>query len=351
MVLAHMQTIAYLLPSIQRVLENQATGSELAVRIGRDICMIIVAPTRELAQQIGTQAEELTAFCHGWTIQTLTGSTSLARDKSTLAHQQRVPTIIVATPGRLLDLLQSGKASSTRVSGSRSLMDVVAKTPIIVLDEADLLLQAFRSEVQTILTHFPRVEKRQTMLFSATVPPRLKRLLSSPEGKSILPKDYTFVDCIGDATKQVNQRVEQTCVRLSDMTSYLKGLLTIVREASQDDVCHKVIIFFPTAKLVKFVAEAIQLTLPKSNTRGVQVLSIHSRMSHGARHRASSQFRATDSSQCSILLTSDVSARGVDYGDVSLVVQVSTMQEPRIGLAAPLLTLFYLRPLVRSTKP
>jgi ATP-dependent RNA helicase MSS116, mitochondrial len=327
------QTIAYLLPCIQRIIRSQVVAeSALGVQPGRDVCIAIVAPTRELAEQISSQAKALVTFQHGWTVQTFTGSTTLSRDKASLVHQQHIPTIIVATPGRLVDLLQTGKGTPTRIgrNSNRLLVDVIAKTPIVVLDEADLLLQAFRSETFKILSYFPRAEKRQTLLYSATVPTSMERLLSSPEGKNILRPEFVRVDCVGGGptTKQTNQRVAQSFALLPDMKLYLKGILAILQEAIQDDTCAKVIVFFPTAKLVKFVAEAIQMTLSKRTigaTRRFQVLSIHSRMSHGARSRASSQFRSTDKSMCTILLTSDVSARGVDYDDVSLVVQVSTL--------------------------
>jgi superfamily II DNA/RNA helicase len=136
------QTIAYLLPCIQRIIRSQVVAeSALGVQPGRDVCIAIVAPTRELAEQISSQAKALVTFQHGWTVQTFTGSTTLSRDKASLVHQQHIPTIIVATPGRLVDLLQTGKGTPTRIgrNSNRLLVDVIAKTPIVVLDEADLL--------------------------------------------------------------------------------------------------------------------------------------------------------------------------------------------------------------------
>ena len=91
---------------------------------------------------------------------------------------------------------------------------------------------------------------------------------------------------------------------MDDYVPTLRSLLTQEQEA-------KVVVFFPTAKLVRFFCEFFQ-DLP--------VMEIHSRMSQGSRSRVSAAFREA---QLGILLTSDVSARGLDYPDVSLVIQVS----------------------------
>jgi ATP-dependent RNA helicase MSS116 len=268
--------------------------------------LLVIAPTRELAMQIAEQATAMVTYQHAWTVQAVYGGCSIQRDRSML--HQKVPTILVATPGRLLDLLRE----KTRVNGKRLFADCLGETRIVVLDEADRLLQAFPSEMSKILSYLPRVEKRQTLLFSATIPAKLKGLLSR-EGNNILPTDYVRVDCISDddVSTQTNVRVDQSYVQLRDFKFYLTGLLSIIDEAMKENQ-FKIVIFFPTAKLVKYVAEAlIIMNLP--------VLSIHSRMGQGARNRASSLFRQAKQS---ILLTSDVSARGVDYPDVSLVVQV-----------------------------
>lgn len=275
-------------------------------RQGRNVGFLVIAPTRELAMQIAEQATALITYQHSWTVQVVYGGCSVQRDRAIL--NQRIPTILVATPGRLLDLL----SEKTRVKGNRLFSDCLGETKMVVLDEADRLLHAFPSEMNKILAYLPRAEKRQTLLFSATISTKLKGLLLR-EGNNILSRDYVSLDCVsgGDVSTQTNVRVDQSYVQLRDMKFYLTGLLSIIDEAMKDNHL-KVIIFFPTAKLVKFMAEAL-------STMNLPVLSIHSRMGQGARNRASSLFRQA---KRSILLTSDVSARGLDYPDVSLVVQV-----------------------------
>lgn len=275
--------------------------------------------------QLSQEATKLLTFHHGYTVQPLYGGISIQRDRAILFHRP-TPTVLVSTPGRLYDLLRD--AASFRVHGNRNLVDVVNECPIVIFDEADRLMEGFVTEINTISSYLPRIEKRQTMLFSATISSKLKQVLSTGHPK-ILPSDYVTVDCVNenDITTQTNQRVTQTYVQLSNMQLYVSGFLSIVESLMTNSHSNtkksKVIIFLPTAKLVKFFAEVLKYisSLSLSSTQSYDIYSIHSRMSQGSRNRASTQFRASNSNNC-ILLSSDVSARGVDYPDVTFVVQV-----------------------------
>lgn len=324
-------------------------------RPGRTVGIIIIAPTRELVIQLSQEATKLLTYHHGYTVQPLYGGISIQRDRAILFHRP-IPTVLVSTPGRLYDLLRD--ASSFRVHGNRNLVDVVNECPIVIFDEADRLMEGFMTEINTISSYLPRIEKRQTMLFSATISSKLKQVLSTGHPK-ILPLDYVTVDCVNenDVTTQTNQRVTQTYVQLSDMQSYVSGFLYIVESLMKNSNSRsntkksKVIIFLPTAKLVKFFTEVLNYisSISLSSTQSYDVYSIHSRMSQGSRNRASTQFRASNSNNC-ILLSSDVSARGVDYPDVTFVVQVRKfilmflMTKHWIGL-----TLLFQRNLVRRS--
>jgi ATP-dependent RNA helicase MSS116 len=306
-------------------------------RPGRTIGIIVIAPTRELVIQLSQQATKLLTFHHGYTVQPLYGGISIQRDRAILLHRP-IPTILISTPGRLWDLLRD--SSSFRVQGNRNFIDVIHECPIVIFDEADRLMEGFLTEIKSISSYLPRLEKRQTMLFSATMSSKLKQVLQTGHPK-ILPPDYATIDCINenDMTTQTNQRVTQSYVQLTDMKLYVFGLLSIVErvmKSNDEDKCSytkprksKVIIFLPTAKLVKFFTEVFKYwsSLPSTQQQKQQVpvydiYSIHSRMSQGSRNRASTEFRTTRNNHC-ILLSSDVSARGVDYPDVTLVVQVS----------------------------
>lgn len=278
--------------------------------------------------QLAQEAGKLLTFHHRYTVQPLYGGMSIQRDRAILFHRP-IPTILISTPGRLYDLLR--EASSFRVHGNRNFVDVVNECPIVIFDEADRLMEGFMTEINTISSYLPRIEKRQTMLFSATISSKLKQVLHMGHPK-MLPLDYMTVDCVNDndVTSQTNQRVTQTFVQLTDMKLYVSGFLSIIDTLMKHNISDpstkkkKVIIFLPTAKLVKFFTEILKYMSSLSSVPlAYDVYSIHSRMRQGSRNRASTQFRAATSSHC-ILLSSDVSARGVDYPDVTLVVQVRT---------------------------
>ena len=225
----------------------------------------------------------------------------MARDRNML--QKRLPTILVATPGRLQEHIQE-----TNI-GPRKVCDLLKETKIIVLDEMDRLLDmGFSKEIKKIMTYLPRTEKRQTLLFSATIPRSLRQ-----DMKDIVGTDAIKIDCVDDqnTSSRTNQQVAQSYIQLSSMDSYISTLIAIIKNAMLSEN-YKVVVFFPATKLVNFFGDIFQVGL------SLPVLELHSKMSQSARQRASDTFR---SARKGILLTSDVSARGVDYPDVSLVVQ------------------------------
>jgi len=216
--------------------------------------------------------------------------------------KKRIPTVLVATPGRLHYHLDE-----TRIRG-RKFGDLMTETRIVVLDETDRLLEGFQRETKKILSYLPRPGSRQTLLFSATVPKRLRALMDD-----LLPPDHVEVDCVGDAGLETNAHVDQSYLVLPNMDVYITGLVSIVQQAMQDDSDYKILVFFPAAKLARYFAVLFSIGLD------IPVLEIHSRMSQSSRNRVSSVFRRAKRGR--VLFSSDVSARGVDYPDVSLVVQ------------------------------
>lgn len=270
------KTLAFLLPIVSRIIIKQYRFHAL-----------IVAPTRELALQIANEAKHLCKFDQAISVVSVHGgSSAFGRECSML--RRRKPSILVATPGRLLDLLES---------------KVTIASDILVLDEFDRLVGS--PELKKAITFLPRASKRQTVMMSATTThnDKFKAFFGSEVYHSIGSSS-------GDLDFDVNHRVDDYIAILPEVESYLTFLLSIL-EQERDK---KVIIFLPTNKLVKFIHECFQAF------HWNHCWSIHSHMSNGARQRASSSFN--EAKQRGILLTSDVSARGLDYPDVDLVVQV-----------------------------
>lgn len=293
------KTLAFLLPSIERLLEADLELFKPGLSIG----VIILAPTRELAIQIADQAEALLTFHNDMNVVCVYGGTKLQRDLRLLSGP-RLPAILVATPGRLLE-----HCATTRI-GRRKFSDMVQESRIVVLDEADRLLDGFAKEMQTILSYFPRAEKRQTLLFSATVSKKLRGFI-----KDSMKINFEEVDCLNNQSTQgeTNLRVSQSFLALKTMSEYSPTLVSIIENGMQKKD-FKILVFFPASKLVRFFVHFFNVGL------GIPVLEIHSRMSQASRTRASNAFR---SSKNVILFSSDISARGLDYPDVSLVIQVS----------------------------
>jgi len=292
------KTLAFLIPSLERLISND---KDLYIT-GASIGMIIIAPTRELVIQIAEEAAILMTYhSKEYTVMSMYGGTKMIRDINML--QKRLPTILVATPGRLQDHIQETNF------GPRKFSAILKETKIVVLDEMDRLLDmGFSKEIRKILTYLPRADKRQTLLFSATIPRSLRH-----DMKEIVGADAVMVDCVNerDTSTKTNQQVEQSYIQLPSMDTYISTLVYIIQEAMTLGN-YKVVVFFPTTKLVGFFADVFQVGL------GIQILELHSKMSQSARQRASDAFRVGPKG---VLLTSDVSARGVDYPDVSLVVQ------------------------------
>jgi len=251
--------------------------------------------------QIGDEAEKLLTYHTDMTVQVVFGGTKVARDVSRL--NKGLPTILVATPGRLQDLLETVKV------GGRKFSDIMGTTPVVVLDETDQLLDmGFRREIKKILTYLPRNNKRQTLLFSATIPDELKQIMADT-----MKDDYIEVDCISDGAAtamHTNVRVKQSHALIHSMDQYMSSVVRVVREAIQDgDGNNKIVVFFPTARMVSFFADVF------NETNEAAVLELHSKKTQGYRNRVSGQFR---SASTGLLFTSDVSARGVDYPGVSV---------------------------------
>jgi ATP-dependent RNA helicase MSS116 len=289
------KTLAFLLPGLERLLRNP---------IPDQINMLILSPTRELAAQIAHQAQLLVKpHDKSITSQVIYGGSPKHDDIQ--RFQKRLPTILVATPGRLNDHL-----ASTMVNG-KPFVEKLQQMQVLVLDETDRLLDmGFRQDIQQIISRLP--QKRQTLLFSATLPPEVQSMIE----KTISP-DYLTVDCIQDEdpTSHTNDMTEQSMVLLPParfLTATVEVLLDLVDNPSNKTMC-----FFPTTSLVQLYANLF------SHRLGRRVSELHGKMHQRSRTTISQQFRKSKSGT---LFTSDVSARGVDYPDVTHVVQVGAAE-------------------------
>ncbi|BAB10010.1 RNA helicase-like protein [Arabidopsis thaliana] len=284
------KTVAFLLPAIEAVIKSPP-----ASRDSRQppIIVLVVCPTRELASQAAAEANTLLKYHPSIGVQVVIGGTKLPTEQRRM--QTNPCQILVATPGRLKDHIENTSGFATRLMGVK----------VLVLDEADHLLDmGFRRDIERIIAAVPK--QRQTFLFSATVPEEVRQICHVA-----LKRDHEFINCVQEGSGETHQKVTQMYM-IASLDRHFSLLHVLLKEHIADNVDYKVIIFCTTAMVTRLVADLLsQLSL--------NVREIHSRKPQSYRTRVSDEFRK---SKAIILVTSDVSARGVDYPDVSLVVQM-----------------------------
>jgi ATP-dependent RNA helicase RhlE len=289
------KTAAFALPTLQRLSSARASASP---RERRPIRCLVLTPTRELAAQIGdsfaTYGRHL-PLAHT----VVFGGVKQTRQVEAL---RRTPDILVATPGRLLDLLSQRLVSLDRIE-------------ILVLDEADRMLDmGFLPDVRRILGHLPA--ERQTLLFSATMPADIQtladRILRNPARVAAAPVATTA------------DRIDET-LYFVDRADKAELLRTLLDDASVS----RALVFTRT----KHGADRVARHLCRV---GIEAAAIHGNKSQNARIRALDGFKRGDSP---ILVATDIAARGIDVDGVSHVVNFDLPNVPesyvhRIGRTA-----------------
>ena len=267
------KTAAFMLPSIQRLVEAKG------VRRPKSCRMLVLAPTRELAGQIAQSARDYARFSR-LSVQTVFGGTSIGRDRANMAPGVD---ILVATPGRLLDLVDQAAINLGNIE-------------ILVLDEADQMLDlGFIHALRRIVQLVPR--DRQTLFFSATMPKSIRELadkfLHQPVTVSVTPVATTA------------ERVEQQVIFVQQAEK--QALLTIVL---RDPAIERAIVFTRTKhgadRVVKLLA-----------ANGVASNAIHGNKSQAQRERALGDFKA---GRVKVLIATDIAARGIDVSGISHVI-------------------------------
>ncbi|MBX3198126.1 MAG: DEAD/DEAH box helicase [Labilithrix sp.] len=263
------KTAAFVLPVLQRLARSPQSGKVRA---------LVVAPTRELAAQID---ERITAYGRhvGLRHAVIYGGVGQRAQEEAV---RRRPDILVATPGRLLDLMQQG---IIRLDG----------VEILVLDEADRMLDmGFIHDVRRIVAAVPK--QRQTLLFSATIPTEIARLISS------VLTNPVRVDIAPEVTTA--ERVDQ-CVYFVAKTEKRHLLERLIREEGAG----RSIVFTRTKHGANRLAEQL-------SRGGIRAEAIHGNKSQGARERALEGFRT---GTLPVLVATDLAARGIDVDGVSHV--------------------------------
>ncbi|KAJ7150879.1 P-loop containing nucleoside triphosphate hydrolase protein [Mycena crocata] len=313
------KTLGFLVPAIEARVKsineylagNTDTGSlHLAKQrfTRRTVGTLIISPTRELATQIANEALRLVHHHEDFEVRLFTGGTSKRMQMRDWMKGRK--DIVVATPGRLRDLLES----------EPDVRAAIAETSVFILDEADTLLDmGFREDIEDIKRFIPPTPQRQTLLFSATVSKEIQQV-----ARSTLASNFKYINCVSEETSPVHAHVNQYHTVLPSASAQLPHLMRLI---AHDQLTNpngsKVIVFLPTTKMTQLFSTLIHAMSPSilPAAKNTRVYEIHSKRTQEKRTMVSDAFRAAKSG-ASVLITSDVSARGVDYPGVTRVIQV-----------------------------
>jgi ATP-dependent RNA helicase MSS116, mitochondrial len=301
-----------MIPAVEKILEQRSNNNKNNKSNAMDISCLIISPTRELTFQICAEAQKLVQFQQpNMRVVACVGGTNINADKKALEHSVQ---FLVATPGRLLDHL-----TNTETKNGVKLVHRLQALQVLILDEMDQLLdQGFRPDIQRILNMLaPSRATRLTLLFSATVPDSVAEIADLA-----LKSPHKYVDTVGEDQEQTHLHVKQELYVTRPGAEQIRGiwqiLLAEIAAANANKEPYKIIVFFTTARLTGFLAELFN-SIPEQQRCFGPVLEIHSRKSQSVRQKASDKFRQATTA---VLFSSDVSARGMDYPDVTFVLQV-----------------------------
>jgi ATP-dependent RNA helicase RhlE len=290
------KTAAFALPILQILAEqNQKTMHRGP---NREIRVLVLTPTRELASQIG---ESFTNYGRGLNIRNTVIFGGVGQNNQVKALRAGVD-VVIATPGRLLDLLQQ---RLIRLTGLE----------VFVLDEADRMLDmGFIHDVKRVIAVIPK--KRQTLFFSATMPPEISRLagaiLTQPHRVEVTP--------VASTAEKIDQAVYHIQENLK---------LPLLKLLLEDQKVSRSLVFTRTKRDANRVAESLQAT-------GIGAAAIHGNKSQGARERALDGIKKGTTR---VLVATDIAARGIDIDGITHVFNYDIPNVPesyvhRIGRTA-----------------
>ncbi len=266
------KTAAFALPLLQLLTQNRATAQQ-------GIKVLILAPTRELALQIN---DSFKAYGHNLNIRHTVVFGGVSQHAQTTILRKGVD-VLIATPGRLLDLMQQGYIKLNAVE-------------YFVLDEADRMLDmGFINDIKKIISKLPA--KRQTVFFSATAPPEIRKfadtLLKSPVSVNIAPV-ATTAELIKQSVYFVSQENKRPLLRHVLKSESIEHALVFTRTKHGAD------------KVVK-----------ELNKNGIKSEAIHGNKSQNARERALKGFKDRS---IRVLVATDIASRGIDVDKLTHVI-------------------------------
>jgi ATP-dependent RNA helicase DeaD len=271
------KTAAFALPALHR-LDNSSKATQV----------LVLSPTRELAKQVG-EAMEQYACNEKINVLTIYGGASYGYQKGIL---RKGASIVVGTPGRLLDLIRQGNLKLEKVS-------------LLVLDEADeMLSMGFTEEVEELISHLP--EERQTALFSATMPPEIHRL-----AKKSTQNPFKV---------NLSKEISTKSVDLSYFLVHPKDKIAAATRLFETEQVSSALVFCRTRVQTSILAA-------KLTSYGIPAEALSGALEQDAREMVLNRFR---NETFRVLVATDVAARGLDIDHLSHVINLDLPQGPDV---------------------
>lgn len=300
------KTLAFAFPILQTCLEYaNRQGSESRVQA------LVVAPTRDLALQI---ADEFAKVTDKNKLLGKKTTVHLAVGGKKEPYMKFAPSIVVATPGRLEANLRNPRFAA-----------MMSQLKYKVYDEADRLLdQGFEETLHSIdemledarNRYGSNSSKTKNVLFSATIDERMEDF-----ARDTIGQDYTYINCVNADEPEAHENIYQTIVKTKDIfESHVAAISDIFRKR-EEDPSYKAIFFVPTVSGSNFlydVVDELNRSFPKFKRRWLYKLN--GGMSQASRDRTTENFRKCLSG---LLICTDVAARGLDFKNVSDVIQIT----------------------------
>lgn len=334
------KTYAFGIPIINSVLHNENRGNY--------VDSVVFAPTRDLALQTQLSLEKVLADCIPAQVNhekvrgkygnnSRNGRYGKQRDDfkksliplvigqtsyhGILSHFKpgNVSPLVVASPGRFMDMLRNQPVFRSKFAHLKN----------IVIDEADELLNGnFKQDIKDIINELSELRKPEageaedvrpkTMLFSATINEDVFELAESAIGQ-----DFPFVDVTGSKTEEVNKNITQKLVKTSSLANSYIGAVERLVAKCQDEPRFKAIVFLSTTSAVEFFSTVMHRALAVNKIKA-PVYSFHGKLTQSRRDNAQNRFRQGKSG---ILVASGIGARGMDFPNVSHVIQIGVSSE------------------------
>ncbi len=284
------KTAAFVLPILDKIIKHKTTG----------VNTLIIAPTRELVLQIDQQIEAMAYFCGASSIAIYGGNDGVTWERQAKSLREGVD-IVIATPGRLIALLQSGDVKFDTIQH-------------LVLDEADRMMDmGFSDDIKTILKYVP--EKRQTIMFSATMAPKIRALAAQ------LLNEHESINIA--ISKPAAGIVQQAYVVYDNQKE------KILHQILKNEDYSSIIIFSSTKEKVKELSQTFKSLNYSSK-------GFSSDLEQSEREEIMRDFK---NKRLRILIGTDILSRGIDVDGISLVVNFDAPPDPedyihRIGRTA-----------------